>query len=109
MTSIDLRPALLFFSLTGVKTAASISARKLSNGTTRAIISSGSPKLPHRPHTRESCCPNQPPTNSRKSLFFEVPLCHNTPSSLSSAKSDRLLSNSKNGKQAHFRDSQISG
>src|SRR5216683_3166566 len=43
MTSIGLRPALLFFSLTGVKTAASISARKLSNGTTRAIISSGSP------------------------------------------------------------------
>jgi len=32
-----------FFSLTGVSTAASISARKLSNGTTRAIISSGSP------------------------------------------------------------------
>jgi hypothetical protein len=29
--------------LTAVKTAASISARKLSNGTTRAIISSGSP------------------------------------------------------------------
>src|ERR1700692_4807358 len=43
MTSIGLRPALLFSSLTGVKTAASISARKLSNGTTRAIISSGSP------------------------------------------------------------------
>src|ERR1700691_1337755 len=43
MTSIGLRPALLFFSLTGVNTAASISARKLSNGTTRAIISSGSP------------------------------------------------------------------
>src|ERR1700690_3305090 len=43
MASIGLRPALLFFSLTGVNTAASISARKLSNGTTRAIISSGSP------------------------------------------------------------------
>src|SRR5580704_3223563 len=43
MTSIGLRPALLFFSFTGVNTAASISARKLSNGTTRAIISSGSP------------------------------------------------------------------
>src|ERR1700678_73 len=43
MTSIGLRPALLFFSLTGVNTAASISARKLSNGPTRAIISSGSP------------------------------------------------------------------
>src|SRR5258708_31202531 len=42
MTSIGLRPALLFFSFTGVNTAASISARKLSNGTTRAIISSGS-------------------------------------------------------------------
>src|SRR5579859_8073436 len=71
MTSIGLRPALLFFSLAGVNTAASISARKLSNGTTRAIISSGSPfrgncrqplvriedsELRHRPHTRESCC-----------------------------------------------------
>src|SRR5262245_56303030 len=43
MTSIGLRPAVLFFSLTGVNTAASISARKLSNGTTQAIISSGSP------------------------------------------------------------------
>src|SRR5262249_45427512 len=43
MTSIGLRPAGLFLSLTGVNTAASISARKLSNGTTRAIISSGSP------------------------------------------------------------------
>ena len=32
-----------FFSLAGLNTAASISARKLSNGTTRAIISSGSP------------------------------------------------------------------
>jgi hypothetical protein len=31
MTSIGLRPALLFFSFTGVNTAASISARKLSN------------------------------------------------------------------------------
>src|SRR5258707_15792019 len=43
MTSIGLRPALLFFSLAGVNVAASISARKLSNGTTRSIISSGSP------------------------------------------------------------------
>src|SRR5258706_1984659 len=43
MTSIGLRPALLFFSLPGVNVAASISARKLSNGTTRSIISSGSP------------------------------------------------------------------
>src|SRR5271163_1856060 len=43
MTSIGLRPALLFFSLAGVSTTASISARKLSNGTTRSIISSGSP------------------------------------------------------------------
>jgi hypothetical protein len=32
--------SVLFFSLTGVNAAASISARKLSNGTTRAIISS---------------------------------------------------------------------
>src|SRR5271165_3951662 len=70
MTSIGLRPAVLFLSLTGVKTAASISARKLSNGTTRAIISSGSPfaviaasrlsasKNPNCPivPTRESCC-----------------------------------------------------
>src|SRR3954470_10492168 len=42
-TSIGLRPALLFFSFAGVNTAFSISSRKLSNGTTRAIISSGSP------------------------------------------------------------------
>src|SRR5271154_4312102 len=43
MTSIGLRPALLFFSLAGVSPTASISARKLSNGTPRSIISSGSP------------------------------------------------------------------
>jgi hypothetical protein len=43
MTSIGLRPAVLFFSLTGVNTAASISERKLSNGTTWETISSGSP------------------------------------------------------------------
>jgi hypothetical protein len=66
MTSIGLRRAGLFFSLTGVNTAASNSARKLSNGTTRAIVSSRSPfaviaasrlsasksELPHRAHAR---------------------------------------------------------
>jgi hypothetical protein len=43
MTSIGLRPAVLFFSVTGLNTAASISAQKLSNGTTRVIIFCGSP------------------------------------------------------------------
>jgi hypothetical protein len=41
--SLWMRPALLLFSVTGFKTAASISARKLSNGTTRAIISNEAP------------------------------------------------------------------
>src|SRR5580700_9361868 len=89
MTSIGLRPALLFFSLTGVKTAASISTRKLSNGTTRAIISSGSPfaviAASRRSASKNPNCPivptpanlvvtNQTRTNSRRLLFFEVPL-----------------------------------
>src|ERR1700678_4443342 len=89
MTSIGLRPALLFFSLTGVNTAASISARKLSNGTTRAIISSGSPfaeiAASRRSASKNPNCPivptlanlvvtSQTRTNSRRSLFFEVPM-----------------------------------
>src|SRR5207342_545334 len=88
MTSIGLRPAGLFFSLTGVKTAASISARKLSNGTTRAIISSGSPfaviAASRRSASKNPNCPIVPTpanlvvttqirTNSQRSLFFEVP------------------------------------
>src|SRR6201981_876581 len=88
MTSIGLRPGLLFFSFTGVNTAASISARKLSNGTTRAIISSGSPfaviAASRRSASKNPNCPivstpanlvvtNQTRTNSRRSLFFEVP------------------------------------
>src|SRR3984893_13857182 len=91
MTSICLRPALLFFSLTGVKTAASISARKLSNGTTRAIISSGSPfaviAASRRSASKNPNCPivptpanlvvtNQTRTNSRRSLFFEDVVDH---------------------------------
>src|ERR1700678_1591132 len=89
MTSIGLRPALLFFSLTGVNTAASISARKLSNGTTRAIISSGSPfaeiaasrlsasknpNCPIVPTLANLVVTSQTRTNSRRSLFFEVPI-----------------------------------
>src|ERR1700730_8430348 len=89
MTPIGLRPALLFFSFAGVKTATSISARKLSNGTTRAIISSGSPfaviAASRRSASKNPNCPIVPTpanpvvttqirTNSRKSLFFEVPL-----------------------------------
>src|ERR1700693_4576141 len=84
MTSIGLRPALLFFSLTGVNTAASISARKLSNGTTRAIISRGSPfavidasrlsasKNPNCPivPTRESCCHNSDSHKSAEVAIF---------------------------------------
>src|SRR5215470_8878627 len=88
MTSIGLRPAVLFFSLTGVNTAASISARKLSNGTTRAIISSGSPfaviAASRLSASKNRNCPIVPTphlvaitqirTNSRRSLFFEVPV-----------------------------------
>src|SRR5271170_555046 len=84
MTSIGLRPAVLFFPLTGVNTAASISARKLSNGTTRAIISSGSPfaviaasrlsasKNPNCPivPTRESCCHNSDSHKSAEVAIF---------------------------------------
>src|SRR3984893_1328860 len=89
MTSIGLRPALLFFSFTGVTTPASISARKLSNGTTRAIISNGSPfaviAASRRSASKNPNCPivptpanlvvtTQTRTNSRRSLFFEVPI-----------------------------------
>src|SRR5215470_5142705 len=88
MTSIGLRPAGLFFSLTGVNTAVSISARKLSNGTTRAIISSGSPfaviaasrlsasKNPNCPivPTRESCCHNSDSHKSAEVAIFRGPL-----------------------------------
>src|SRR5271169_7255924 len=84
MTSIGLRPAVLFFSLTGVNTAASISARKLSNGTSRAIISSGAPfavidasrlsasKNPNCPivPTRESCCHNSDSHKSAEVAIF---------------------------------------
>src|SRR5580692_4558916 len=88
MTSIGLRPALLFFSLVGVNTAASISARKLSKGTTRAIISSGSPfaeiaasrlsasknpNCPIVPTSTHLAVTRQTRTNSRTTLFFEVP------------------------------------
>src|ERR1700693_5983250 len=90
MTSIGLRPALLFFSLTGVNTAASISARKLLNGTTRAIISSGSPfaviaasrlsasKNPNCPivPTRESCCHNSDSHKSAEVAIFRGALEH---------------------------------
>src|SRR5271168_4813308 len=88
MTSIRLRPALLLFSSAGVSTAASISARKLSNGTTRSIISNGSPfaeiaasrlsasKKPSCPIVPKSA--NREITNQirmirRKAPFFEVP------------------------------------
>src|SRR5262249_8453220 len=88
MTSIGLRPAGLFLSLTGVNTAASISSRKLSNGTTRAIISSGSPfaviaasrlsasKNPNCPivPTRESCCHNSDSHKSAEVAIFRRPL-----------------------------------
>src|SRR6516225_10079807 len=88
MTSIGLRPAVLFFSLTGVNTAASISARKLSNGTTRAIISSGSPfaviaasrlsasKNPNCPIVPpcESCCHNSDSHKSAEVAIFRGPL-----------------------------------
>src|SRR4029077_6566922 len=89
ITSIGLRPALLFFSFAGVNTADSISARELSTGTTRAIISNGSPfaeitanrlsasKNPNCPivsHPRIFVAPSQTPMNSQTLLFFEVPI-----------------------------------
>jgi len=43
IASNGLRPALLFFSGSGVSTTASMSARKLSQKTSAAIASSGSP------------------------------------------------------------------
>jgi hypothetical protein len=43
IASNGLRPALLFFSASGVSATASMSARKLSRGTSAAIVSSGSP------------------------------------------------------------------
>src|SRR4029077_19011051 len=88
MTAIGLRPAFLFFSFDGVNTAASISARKLSNGTTPAIFSNGSPfaeitanrlsasKNPNCPivsHPRIFVATSQTRINSQTSLFFEVP------------------------------------
>src|SRR5580692_9412106 len=76
MTSIGLRPALLFFSLTGVNTAASISARKLSNGTTRAIISSGSPfaviAASRLSASKNPNCPIVPTVHSLRSLLADL-------------------------------------
>src|SRR5262249_8259119 len=43
IASIGFLPALLFLTSSGVSTTASISARKLSHGTSRSIASSGSP------------------------------------------------------------------
>src|SRR4029077_13275381 len=106
MTSIGLRPALLFFSFTGVNTAASISARKLSNGTTRAIISSGSPfaviAASRRSASKNPNCPivptpanlvvtNQTRTNSRRSLFFEVPYSLHDVASRPAKVGDKLV------------------
>src|SRR5580658_7407469 len=88
MTSIRLRPALLLFSSAGVSTAASISARKLSNGTTRSIISNGSPfaeiAASRLSASKKPSCPIVPKSANReitnqirmirqKSPFFEVP------------------------------------
>src|SRR5450759_2125309 len=88
MTSIGLRPALLFLSSAGVNTTASISARKLSNGTTRSIISSGSPfaeiaasrlsasknpSCPIGPTSANLVVISQIRTNWLRRLFFEVP------------------------------------
>jgi hypothetical protein len=74
---------LLFFSFVGVNTADSISARKLSNGTARAIISSGShrrkqlvrieePELPHRPHICKSCCHKSDSHKFSNGAIFDV-------------------------------------
>src|SRR5262249_28768138 len=75
-------------SLTGVNTAASISAPKLSNGPTRAITSSGTPfaviaasrlsasKIqiaPSCPPANNLVAITQTRTNPRRSLFIEVP------------------------------------
>src|SRR5450759_2443299 len=88
MTSIGLRPALLFLSSAGVNTTASISARKLSNGTTRSIISSGSPfaeiaasrlsasknpSCPIGPTSANLVVISQTRTNWLRRLFFEAP------------------------------------
>src|SRR5664279_5701889 len=89
MTSIGLRPALLFLSSAGVNTTPSISARKLSNGTTRSIISSGSPfaemAVSRLSASKNPSCPigptsanlvviSQTRTNWLRRLFFEAPL-----------------------------------
>jgi hypothetical protein len=89
MTSIRLRPALLLFSSAGVSTAASISARKLSNGTTRSIISNGSPfaeiAASRLSASKKPSCPIVPKSANREitnqirmirrmSPFFEVPI-----------------------------------
>jgi len=61
MTSIGLRPALLFFhSLAGVNVAASISARKLSNGTPDQSSQGGSP---FAEITASRTCPHQKKQN----------------------------------------------
>ena len=88
MTSIGLWPALLVFSFASVDTAASISARKLSNGTTSASISSGSafaeiaasrlsasknPNCPIIP-TLANLDETQTRTNSRRRHFSRCPI-----------------------------------
>src|ERR1022692_2664197 len=55
MTSMGLRPALLFFLLAGVNVAASISARKLSNGTPDRSSQADRPSR----KSPQAACPHQ--------------------------------------------------
>ena len=86
--SSGLRPALLFFASSGVSTTASMSARKLSHGTSAAIASSGSPfsdnAASRRSASKNPSCPIAPlPENHfltsethtapRRNQLFEVP------------------------------------
>src|ERR1700692_3908800 len=107
MTSIGLRPALLFFSFSGGQNPASISARKIPNGTTRAIISSGSPfaviAASRRSASKNPNCPIVPTpanpvvttqirTNSPRSLFFRGALYYDVADKLGRGNAERASS-----------------
>src|ERR1700716_3121152 len=83
-------PALLFLISSGVSTTASMSTRKLSQGTRRSIASSGSPFADSAPNRLSASnnpnCPilasanhaitHEIRTARQQRLFFEMPYCH---------------------------------
>jgi IS5 family transposase len=108
------KAGLLFLSSTGVNTTASISARKLSNGTTRSIISSGSPfaeiAASRLSSSKNPSCPIVPTstnlvvisqirTNWQRRLFFEAPMGQDGQDG--GAEVERLIEAAKGNRHGH--------